>query len=356
MATLPLLKMAPRKLISINYIIIDLPAPSNISRVWSFGSLLGLILSIQIVRGTLLSIHYSSDIIAAYERVIHIQREVMGGWIFRTLHRNGASIFFVLLYAHIARGLYYGSYRNKGAWYSGVTLYILRIAIAFIGYLLPWGQISFWGATVITNLFRAIPYIGPSIVSWMWGGFAVGGPTLGRFFTGHFIIPLLMVLIILLHLISLHQEGSRNPLGVHRVYKVIFHPLFTSKDVVGFIIVLAVLSIVVFYNPFILGDPDNWVPANNIVTPTHIKPEWYFLWVYAILRSVPNKLGGVILLVLALISLYALPHKLTSFKARMWYVAVVIIILRWVGTRPVEHPYIIIGALLRLIYFLLLLF
>jgi len=347
--------MAPRKRLFVNYIIVDLPAPSNLTSAWSFGSLLGLVYLTQVVSGILLAIHYSSDVASAFQRVVHIQRDVGGGWFIRTLHSNGASLFFIFIYIHMARGIYYGSYRRPTAWLRGVTLYIVSIAVAFIGYLLPWGQMRFWGATVITNLFRAIPYVGNDIVLWMWGGFAVGGATLSRFFTGHFLIPLVMALLVIIHLHSLHTTGSSNPLGVRRVTKVVFHPYYTAKDAVGFIIGGILLSLLVFYSPFILGDPDNWVPANNIVTPAHIKPEWYFLWVYAILRSVPNKLGGVVLLVRALLGLYLLVNKDAAARSRTWWLVTIIILLRWVGARPVEYPYVSVGAALRIVYFILLL-
>ena len=347
--------MAPRKQNFINYIIIDLPAPGNLSFAWSFGSLLGLILSVQIVSGLLLAIHYSSRIQVAFDRVAHIQREVNRGWFLRTVHSNGASIFFILLYSHIARGIYYGSYRRIHTWYSGVTLYVLSIAIAFMGYLLPWGQMRFWGATVITNLFRATPYIGGAIVGWLWGGYAVGEATLGRFFAGHFILPFVLVVIVLIHLISLHTSGSSNPLGASRVVKVSFHPYYPIKDVVGFLLGGTILIALVFYYPFYLGDPDNWIPANRIVTPVHIKPEWYFLWVYAILRSVPNKLGGVVLLVAALIILYVLSYKTNKFASRFWWLIIIVTLLSWIGASPVEHPYTIIGAFLRFSYFIIIL-
>lgn len=344
----------------INNIIIDLPSPKNISIFWNFGSCLGLVLIIQIIRGILLARRYSGDVDIAFGSVIHITREVPGGWLIRNIHASGASIFFICIYLHIARGLYYGSYVNKYTWYTGVTIYILSMATAFIGYLLPWGQIRFWGATVITNLFSAIPVVGNDIVRWIWGGFAVGGATLSRFYAGHYILPFIILGIILVHLLSLHKRGSSNPMGIESNNgKISFHYRFTTKDAIGFIILIIIFSYFVFFAPQALGDPENYIPGNNLVTPTHIKPEWYFLWVYAILRSVPNKLGGVALLTSSLIVLYFLPHSSSrrpSNKIVRICLIVVVILLRWIGTSPVEFPYETIGVALTCLYFLLIIY
>lgn len=266
----PLLKI-------VNGSLIDLPSPVNISAWWNFGSLLGLCLGIQIITGLFLAIHYVADIELAFSSVIHICRDVNYGWLLRTLHANGASFFFICLYLHIGRGIYYGSYNLHYTWSAGVLLLFLVIATAFIGYVLPWGQISFWGATVITNLLSAIPYIGTILVQWVWGGFAVDNATLTRFFTFHFLLPFVVAAIVIIHLLFLHQTGSNNPLGTNRnIDKIPFHPYFSFKDLFGFIAIIFILIILTLQAPYILGDPDNFIPANPLVTPVHIQPEWYF--------------------------------------------------------------------------------
>lgn len=343
----------------INNIVVDLPTPKNISNFWNLGSCLGLVLAIQIISGILLASRYTGEINIAYESVVYIIREVPGGWFVRNVHASGASIFFICIYIHIARRLFYRSYINSKTWYRGVTIYILSMATAFIGYLLPWGQISYWGATVITNLFSAIPYAGHRIVSWIWGGFAVGGATLSRFYAVHYVLPFIITGFVVIHLIFLHDQGSSNPLGVNRNgSKVCFHMSFTSKDVAGFILLLAIFRYFVFFAPHLLGDPENYIPGNSLVTPTHIKPEWYFLWVYAILRSVPSKLGGVLLLVRALLMLYILPNSRGRRGANTYTAPIlimVVVLLSWVGASPVEYPYEEIGSLLTLAYFSLIL-
>lgn len=276
----------------INNSLIDLPTPSNISTWWNFGSLLGLCLIIQLTTGIFLAIHYTADINIAFNRIRHICRDVNFGWLLRTIHANGASFFFICLYIHVGRGIYYGSYNLIHTWIVGILILFLVIAAAFIGYVLPWGQISFWGATVITNLLSAIPYLGTDLVQWVWGGFAVDNATLTRFFTFHFIIPFIVAAFVIIHLLFLHQTGSNNPMGINRnLDKIPFHPYFTFKDITGFIVLLILLTILSLINPYLLGDPDNFTPANPLVTPVHIQPEWYFLFAYAILRSIPNKLG-----------------------------------------------------------------
>ena len=360
------MKIALRKTSSllkiINNSLIDLPTPSNIRSIWNFGSLLGLCLGIQIITGLFLAIHYCPNIELAFNRVAHICRNVNYGRLIRTLHANGASFFFICLYIHIGRGIYYRSYLLVHTWIIGVTIFFLVIGTAFLGYVLPWGQISFWGATVITNLVSAIPYIGISIVQWLWGGFAVDNATLNRFFALHFILPFVVTAIVIIHLLFLHQTGSNNPLGRNRnIDKVPFHPYFSFKDIVGFLIITFILTSISLINPNILGDPDNFIPANPLVTPIHIQPEWYFLFAYAILRSIPNKLGGVIALVLSIAILYILPFtnnkkfQRNQFypinKITFWSIFTIIILLTWIGARPVESPYIITGQILTILYF-----
>lgn len=347
----------------VNNALIDLPTPSNISTMWNFGSLLGLCLGIQIVTGIFLAIHYCPNVDIAFNRTTHICRDVNYGWLIRTLHANGASFFFICLYAHVGRGIYYGSYNFILTWTVGVIILFLTIATAFLGYVLPWGQISFWGATVITNLISAVPYVGSSIVQWVWGGFAVDNATLTRFFAFHFLFPFIVAAIVIIHLLFLHQTGSNNPLGINRnLDKIPFHPYFSFKDIVGFLIILFILTILVLTKPYLLGDPDNFIPANPLVTPVHIQPEWYFLFAYAILRSIPNKLGGVLALVISIAILLFLPFinrkkiQRTQFypinKFIFWLFVVIVVLLTWIGARPVEDPYITIGQILTVLYFL----
>nr|YP_009353592.1 cytochrome b [Curculio davidi]AQX92146.1 cytochrome b [Curculio davidi] len=351
----PLMKM-------INSSLVNLPTPSNISTMWNFGSLLGMCLLIQILTGLFLAMHYCPNIDLAFNSVAHICRNVNFGWLIRTLHANGASFFFICLYTHIGRGLYYSSYYLIETWMSGVTIFFLVMATAFLGYVLPWGQMSFWGATVITNLISAIPYLGNYIVLWIWGGFAVSNATLTRFFAFHFILPFIVSATVMIHLLFLHQTGSNNPLGLKsNMDKIPFHPYFTFKDLVGFFITLMLLVFLTLQNPYLLGDPDNFIPANPLVTPIHIQPEWYFLFAYAILRSIPNKLGGVIALVLSIAILYISPFinkkKFQSMqfypinKILFWSFLSIILLLTWIGARPVETPYIFIGQILTIIYF-----
>jgi ubiquinol-cytochrome c reductase cytochrome b subunit len=346
----------------INNALVDLPAPSNISAWWNFGSLLGLCLIIQTLTGLFLAIHYTADIETAFNSVNHICRDVNYGWLLRTLHANGASFFFICIYLHIGRGIYYGSFLYVYTWSVGVLILFLVIGTAFIGYVLPWGQMSFWGATVITNLLSAIPYLGIDLVQWLWGGFAVDNATLTRFFTFHFLLPFIVIAITIIHLLFLHQTGSNNPLGINRNRdKIPFHPYFSFKDIFGFILIIILLFLLTILSPYGLGDPDNFIPANPLVTPPHIQPEWYFLFAYAILRSIPNKLGGVIALVLSIAILFILPFTNTS-KFRgiqyyvinqilFWLILIIVILLTWIGARPVEDPYILTGQLLTVIYF-----
>jgi len=340
----------------------DLPSPVNISTMWNFGSLLGLCLRVQILRGLFLAIHYCGDVSLAFSRVRHICRDVNYGWTLRVFHANGARLFFICLYLHIGRGLYFGSSALIHTWMIGVIIFICVMATAFLGYVLPWGQMSFWGATVITNLFSAIPYLGGDLVQWIWGGFAVDNATLTRFFSLHFLLPFVVIGLTGVHLLFLHQTGRNNPLGLNRNFdKILFHPYFTVKDLLGGLIIIFLAGVICFLYPWSLGDPENFIPANPLVTPVHIQPEWYFLIAYAILRSIPNKLGGVVALGLSVAVLFLCPFIYKSKfrglafypvnKWRFWLHVSVWVHLTWLGARPVEDPYILIGQIYSVIYF-----
>ena len=349
----------------VNSHVVDYPSPINLTYAWSFGSTAGICLVIQILTGIFLAMHYTPHVELAFSSVEHIMRDVNNGWLIRYTHANGASLFFIVVYSHIFRGLYYGSYMypREILWCSGVVIFILMMATAFMGYVLPWGQMSFWGATVITNLFSAIPFIGASIVEWLWGGFSIGNATLNRFFSLHFLVPFLIAGVTLVHLALLHEHGSNNPLGVESsVDKISFYPYYYVKDLLAFFGLLTFLTFLVFYFPNTLGHPDNYIPADPMSTPAHIVPEWYFLPFYAILRSIPDKLGGVAAMGGALVILFTIPFTNTSeirstqfrplFKFFFWLLVIDFLILGWLGQKPVEAPYILSGQVATVFYFL----
>ena len=345
--------------------LIHYPAPINLTYAWSFGSTAGICLVIQILSGIFLAMHYTPHIDLAFSSVEHIMRDVNNGWLIRYIHANGASMFFIVVYCHIFRGLYYGSYMHPRQllWCSGVIIFIVMMATAFLGYVLPWGQMSFWGATVITNLVSAIPIVGQPIVDWLWGGFTVNNATLNRFFSLHFFLPFLIVGLSMLHLSLLHKDGSTNPLGVNSgIDRITFYPYFVVKDLFAFFCFLLMFMALVLYFPNMLGHPDNYIPADPMKTPPHIVPEWYFLPFYAILRSIPDKLGGVVAMGGALLILLTIPFSNTSeirstrfrplFKFFYWLLVSDFLILGWVGQKPVTDTYIFIGQMATVFYFL----
>ena len=345
---------------------VDYPTPKNLNYWWNFGSLAGFFLLVQIITGIILSMHYTAHVDHAFNSIEHIMRNVNHGWLIRYIHMNGASFFFIVVYIHIFRGLYYGSYKapRELLWWLGIIILLLMMATAFMGYVLPWGQMSFWGATVITNLFSAIPLVGDSITQWLWGGYSVDNPTLSRFYTLHFLFPFLIVGVVILHIVALHTHGSNNPLGIDRKGpqdSIPFHPYYTIKDLFGLGVALTLFFAVVFFMPDYLGHPDNYVPADPLKTPAHIVPEWYFLPFYAILRAIPDKLGGVIAMFSAIFVLFLLPWLDTSkvrsatfrpiYKKLFWLFVLDSIILGWVGSKPAEGIYIVISRLATFYYF-----
>jgi len=352
----------------LNNHIIDYPTPLNLSYLWNFGSLAGICLIIQLLTGIFLAMHYTPHVDYAFISIEHIMRDVNNGWLIRYIHANGASMFFIIVYIHMFRGLYYGSYMAPRIelWFSGVTIFLLMMATGFMGYVLPWGQMSFWGVTVITNLFSAIPFVGESIVQWLWGGFSVDNATLNRFFSLHYLLPFAIAGVSLVHLILLHDNGSNNPLGIDsKLSKISFYPYFYVKDLFGLFLFGIFFSYFVFFSPNSLGHPDNYIPANSLVTPPHIVPEWYYLPFYAILRSIPDKLGGVIAMFAAILILYLLPVINQSnirstffrpvYKNIFWLFVINALILGWIGQNVVEYPFVEIGQISTFLYFSILL-
>jgi|TARA_B110000977_G_scaffold21704_1_gene26007 ubiquinol-cytochrome c reductase cytochrome b subunit len=348
----------------VNDHLIDYPTPSNLSYWWGFGSLAGICLIVQILTGIFLAMHYTPHVDLAFVSVEHIMRDVNGGWFLRYMHANGASMFFIVVYLHLFRGLYFGSYASPRelVWIVGVVILLLMILTAFIGYVLPWGQMSFWGATVITSLASAIPVVGMDITYWLWGGFSVDNATLNRFFSLHYLLPFIIAGASIVHIAALHQYGSNNPLGSLAVVdKVSFYPYFFLKDLVGWVIFALFFSFFIYFAPNALGHPDNYIPANPMSTPAHIVPEWYFLPVYAILRSIPNKLAGVAAIGLVFVSLLLLPFINTSsirssnfrplYKKLFWLFVADCLLLGWIGCQPVEDPYVLIGQLASVYFF-----
>jgi quinol-cytochrome oxidoreductase complex cytochrome b subunit len=343
------------------------PTPRNLNYFWNFGSLAGVVLVVMILSGIFLAMNYTAHVDFAFNSVERIMRDVNGGWMIRYIHVNGASMFFIVVYIHIFRGLYYGSYKapRELLWILGVVLLLLMMATAFMGYVLPWGQMSFWGATVITNLFSAFPIVGESIVTLLWGGFSVDNPTLNRFFALHFLLPFVIVGVVILHIAALHQFGSNNPLGIDAKSdkdKIPFHPYYTVKDLFGIGVFAIIFAFFVFFAPNFFGEPDNYIPANPMQTPPHIVPEWYFLPFYAILRSIPDKLGGVLAMFAAIGVLAVLPwldtSKVRSTKFRpvyfwfFWLLVLDCFVLGWAGGKPAEGIYVVISRIATAYYFL----
>nr|ARA69007.1 cytochrome b [Bemisia tabaci] len=345
----------------VNNFIVDLGSPSNISYFWNFGSLLGLMMLIQLLTGLFLTFHYAANVSVAFDSVIHIMRDVNNGWFIRYTHINGASFFFIFIYIHIGRGIFYFSFKKVMVWLSGVFILLFLMMVAFMGYILPWGQMSFWGATVITNLISSIPELGEIVVRWIWGGFSVSNATLNRFFSFHFIFPFLIMFLIFIHLIFLHVYGSNNPLGLVGSYdKIFFYPYFVIKDFLGFFSFLVVFLFLICFSPLILVDSENFIMANSLVTPLHIQPEWYYLFSYAILRSIPNKLGGVVALFVSILILAVFVVCKSKFNSLTYYPIVdfifylfgsVIMLLMWIGANQVEYPFYMLGQMLSFFFF-----
>ena len=356
---LPLLRLAHDSFV-------DYPTPKNLNYWWTFGGILTFCLVTQIITGIILAMHYTPHVDHAFNSVEHIMRNVNHGWLIRYIHANGASMFFLAVYIHIFRGMYYGSYKapREVLWILGVIIYLLMMAAAFMGYVLPWGQMSLWGATVITNLFGAIPLVGDSIATWLWGGFSVDNPTLNRFFSLHYLIPFLIFGVVILHIWALHVPGNNNPVGISVKSlqdTVPFHPYYTVKDGFALVVFMILFSYFVFFAPNVLGHADNYIPANPLVTPAHIVPEWYLLPFYAILRAVPDKLGGVIAMVGAIFILFVLPWLDTSkirsaryrplFKQFFLIFVVNCLVLGYLGAMPAEGVYITLARICTIYYF-----
>ena len=354
-------------LLTLAHHINDYPTPKNLNYWWTFGGILTFFLIIQIITGLVLAMHYVAHADLAFGSVEHIMRDINYGWLIRYVHANGSSMFFLAVYIHIFRALFYGSYKapREMIWIIGILIYMLMMATAFMGYVLPWGQMSFWAATVITNLFSAIPLVGESITSWLWGGYAVGSPTLTRFFSLHYLMPFLIFGLVILHIWALHIPGNNNPVGIDikkpSKETVPFHPYIVIKDFYALLIFLIIFSGFVFFVPNVLGHPDNYIEANPMVTPSHIVPEWYLLPFYAILRSVPDKLGGVVVMFAAVFILMFLPWLDTSkvrsavfrplYKVFFWILVIDVIVLGYIGANPPEGMYLIIGRIATIYYF-----
>ena len=351
---------------TLKHTLVDYPTPRNLNYWWNFGSLAGIFLLIQIITGIVLAMHYTPTVEGAFASIEHIMRDVNYGWLIRYIHMNGSSFFFIVVYIHVFRGLYYGSYKSprEVLWWLGLVILLLMMATAFMGYVLPWGQMSFWGATVITNIFSAVPVVGTTIVEWLWGGFALDNALLNRFFALHYLFPFLIVAVVILHIVALHTHGSNNPLGINKKGpqdSIPFHPYYTIKDMFGLSFVLTIFALVVFYAPDYLGHPDNYIPADPLKTPAHIVPEWYFLPFYAILRAIPDKLGGVIAMISSILILFVLPWLDTSkvrsatfrpmYKKLFWILLADIVILTWIGGSPPEGNFILIGRIATIYYF-----
>ncbi|HEY0832450.1 MAG TPA: cytochrome b N-terminal domain-containing protein [Azospirillum sp.] len=344
----------------------EYPMPKNVNYLWAFGAIAGIMLVIMIASGLVLAMQYAANTTIAFESVERIMRDVNYGWLLRYVHANGASMFFIAVYIHMFRGLYYGSYKapREILWMLGVVILLLMMATAFMGYVLPWGQMSFWGATVITNLFSAFPIVGDPIVTWLWGGFSVDNPTLNRFFALHFLLPFVILAVVVLHVAALHVSGSNNPLGIEPKGPqdtVPFNPYVTLKDGFAIVVFLIFYAGFVFFAPNFMGHPDNYIPANPLVTPAHIVPEWYFLPFYAILRAIPDKLGGVLAMFGAIAVLFVLPWLDTSrvrsckfrpiYRQFFWILVLDSLVLGWIGSRPAEQPYVLIGQIATAYYF-----
>ena len=340
------------------------PTPVNVTYAWSFGSLAGLFFSIQIITGIFLAMHYIPHTNEAFDSIIHIMQNVNNGWLIRYAHANGASMIFILMYIHIGRGIYYESYKHRREilWWTGLLIFILMMATAFIGYVLPWGQMSFWGATVITSLVTAVPFVGDNIAHWLWGGFSVGDATLTRFYSIHYTLPFIIIAIVCTHLIILHQEASTNPLQITIGDKISFYPYFFWKDLFAFNVCLLLYTYLIFFNPNLLGHPDNWIRANPLVTPEHIVPEWYFQPFYAILRSCPSKLGGVVSMGASLLILFILPlyrtirNPISSnmsplFRISFWIFVFTFVFLMYLGGQPAVTPYVGASQIFTVYYF-----
>nr|ALO64540.1 cytochrome b [Bombus pascuorum] len=346
---------------------INLPTPININYLWNFGSILGMFLMIQIISGLFLSMHYCPNIDIAFYSISTIMKDMNSGWLIRLIHMNGASFYFLIMYLHIARNMFYYSFKLHQVWMIGVTILFLSMATAFLGYVLPWGQMSFWGAMVITNLISALPYIGQFTVEWIWGGFSINNDTLNRFYSFHFILPFIILMLVFIHLMILHITGSSNPMhSKMNIYKINFHPYFTIKDLITMILTFSMFMIINLQFPYVLGDPDNFKMANSMITPIHIKPEWYFLFAYSILRTIPNKLGGVIMLFLSIFILYLIPMinlnnmKSNKFyflnKIMYWWFINIFIMLTWLGGQVIEYPYINLNMIFTFMYFFYMIF